>query len=207
MVQFPEPEMVPAVSKDYQSTQMYPYYSLGWVEGLQRFNGKVPFEIVSKADGTSHCIECKQLYSGFQAKCVRPTWKYKTTGYTHYKVKGCLTIGQYTGRGELVNWSEEDDCDGYCTWSHEVDFTEQQRFFNFCERLIHLDSERVMLDTELSMNVPDAFSETDRLKMIALFAQQRLATIEQTLKNHDSMLQEIAGRIQGAGASLGGFRY
>lgn len=109
---------------------IYPYPNLHWLQYADRFKFKIPETIVTKADGQSVCSNCKQLYVGYQDKCIRPRYGYET-GWNNYVTIGNRMVGEEAGGyNGKVNKSGLYPCGHYCTWTHSNEFNKQQSAFN-----------------------------------------------------------------------------
>jgi len=176
------------------SLNIYPYPNLNWLAYAERFKFKVPETIITKADGKSVCIQCNQMYSGYQEKCVRPRYGYEF-GWSaiHF---GHKMVGEYSGyrNDEPVKKSGLYPCNGYCNWNKSDEFYKQTSAFNELNMVI----EKMCGVYTLSNLTLD---ENDAEKWALVQKMDMLKMENDMIRN---ALKEVVNRLNQGGAGLMG---
>lgn len=173
---------------------IYPYKNLDWFNYVERFKFKFPETIITKADGKSVCNDCKQLYVGYQEKCVRPRYGYET-GWHNYVTIGNKMVGEEgNGYGGRVNKSGIYPCGHYCTWDQISEFNNQNYAFNELNMVIEK-----MCGVHFLSHV--TLDENDAEKWALVQKMDMLKMENESIK---SALKEVVNHLNQGGAGLMG---
>lgn len=175
--------------------QMYPFKDLSWQSQVERFGAEIPEKIIDRSMGLSKCTLCKQVYSGYQAKCVKLRWGYRgSNGWSRtqfgHKFKG-EWIDTYD---KEVGESQEYECEGRTEWNLSGEFSNQYYLFSMFDHFT-----RALDDT----STYGGFNLTrDQKEKLALHMQIDLLRME----NHQmkQAITEIVNRLNQGGAALAG---
>jgi hypothetical protein len=192
----PVPYVAETAVEKYESPEpecnIYPYTNLHWVNYVDRFKFKVPEIFITKAEGISICNSCKQVYVGYQERCIKLRYMYKIGWGDHYQ-KGHMLIGETDGYS-TVRESGLFPCNEYCKWDKADGFYKQQNAFNEFEHVISKIC-NFYVSTNLEMDVNDA----EKWNLI-----MQIDNLMYENNNIKLALKEIVNRLNAGGAGLMG---
>ena len=182
------------IQEGKETRQIYPYTNLEWKNHVDRFKVLIPKEIIDITMGTSICVECGQVYSGYQQRCTRLRWGYKTSSYSHVefgnKIKGQELGSGFTAR--TVYESKQYPCDHYTSWNLRKEWDKQFELFSTLDYLINA----LPIDFK-----PDGFNLTlDQQEKIALY--QQITVLQAENQMIKTALKEVVNRLNAGGSGL-----
>lgn len=200
-------ELVPVaewIGREYGN--MYPYNNSNINEILNHFNIKLPFNLTDKATGMSTCSNCGARYAGYQDKCENKDYFYTTGGYsnsTRYKNKKDAAKRASSYYPLKEGWMV---CETKLDWDYQEEWNRQELFFEDMCRIYDIDHGYIDTFSPAEKHrdvLPIGTAEALEKKAMIQEIQELKATID----SHKAVLQEIADRMQNAGATLlnGGF--
>lgn len=200
MLRLPAPESVNIGSNPYRDNyvSLYPY-SHDYNNTLQQYGVTVPFEIIDRSMGVSTCQKCKQTYAGYQDKCVKENYYYKSSWNSRFLTKKEALKNNLRSYSSSEVTEGYEKCEAWCTWSLNGEFSEQKRFFSMIEMISELPDEKQLFSI---LQYKDQFPPGVAERLIYIRVAQDVENMKMELASHRVAITEIVDRIQSAGGIL-----
>lgn len=189
-----------------QLSSLMPYrFSDSLQKSMVEMAVKVPFDrIVDKSMGISTCTTCGSRYAGQETeKCSHFDYfwdagNWSSTNYTTQQeaIKHVGYSGKVTGR-----WTK---CGGHVNWDLFKNFSDQEDFFRVIERASQYVKDQGMSFMVQSgiMKYEDCLPPGLAAHIDSNYLVSQVSDLKLRLDQHETVLKEIANRMQAAGSNL-----
>jgi hypothetical protein len=165
-----------------------PFRDSSVFETIQKYDIKLPFEVVDMSMGLSKCPSCGAVYAGNQRVCSLPVPHHKDERLSWYDIKGNHPQGGPTFLKE---------CDTYVRWDLESEFYKQKSFFDFVERVRHAMTFNDEFE-EQEHNLPAHLREYVKVNEL----RAKVSNLEAQVASLNNAMREVIDRMSSAGHSL-----